>query len=114
MYAVNAADGEMRWKFATMSAVNSSPAVAEGHVYFGSVDGFFYAVDAESGELKWKFKTDCERRFSAPGVHGMMPRTEVMPDRFNVFLSSPAVSAAWCTLAAATITSMRWTRRPAI
>jgi len=68
MYAVNAADGEMRWKFATMSAGFISCG-RRGHVYFGSVDGFFYAVDAESGELKWKFKTDCERRFSAPGVH---------------------------------------------
>src|SRR6185312_11658483 len=32
-----------------------------------------------------------ERRFSAPGIHGAIPRTETMPDPYDVFLSSPAV-----------------------
>jgi outer membrane protein assembly factor BamB len=35
----------------------SSPAVANGKVYFGSGDGNVYAVDAESGVLQWKFPT---------------------------------------------------------
>jgi outer membrane protein assembly factor BamB len=35
----------------------SSPAVANGLVYFGSGDGNVYAVDAASGALKWKFTT---------------------------------------------------------
>ena len=33
----------------------SSPAVANGLVYFGSGDGNIYAVDGASGALKWKF-----------------------------------------------------------
>lgn len=35
----------------------SSPAVANGKVYFGSGDGNVYAVDAQSGLLQWKFST---------------------------------------------------------
>ncbi len=92
LYAVNAADGSLRWKFQTKGGVNSSPAVDGGLVYFGSVDGNFYAVETESGKLKWQFQTAGERRFTAPGIHGAMPRTEMMPDPFDVFLSSPAVA----------------------
>ena len=35
----------------------SSPAVANGKVYFGSGDGNVYAVDAQTGLLQWKFPT---------------------------------------------------------
>jgi len=35
----------------------SSPAVANGKVYFGSGDGNVYAVDAATGLLQWKFPT---------------------------------------------------------
>ena len=35
----------------------SSPAVANGKVYFGSGDGNIYAADAETGVLQWKFAT---------------------------------------------------------
>jgi eukaryotic-like serine/threonine-protein kinase len=36
----------------------SSPAVADGKVYFGSGDGNAYAADAQSGSLQWKFATN--------------------------------------------------------
>ncbi len=91
-YAINAADGSLRWKFQTGGGVNSSPAVASNLVYFGSIDGNFYAVDAAAGKLQWKFQTGGERRFTAPGIHGIMPHTESMPDPFDVFLSSPVVA----------------------
>ncbi len=35
----------------------SSPAVANGKVYFGSGDGGIYAVDTSTGLLQWKFQT---------------------------------------------------------
>ncbi|MGW4985906.1 outer membrane protein assembly factor BamB family protein, partial [Streptomyces mirabilis] len=44
LYAVDAATGRKRWSFLTGSAVSSSPAVVDGVVYFGSVDGNLYAV----------------------------------------------------------------------
>ncbi len=92
LYAVNAADGAVKWNFPTNAPVNSSPAVFEGAVYFSSIDGSFYAVNVADGKQKWKFDTEGERRFTAPGIHGLMPRTELMPDPFDVFLSSPVIA----------------------
>jgi outer membrane protein assembly factor BamB len=90
-YAVRASDGGQIWKFATKGPVNSSAAVSNGTVFFSSLDGNVYAVDESNGAERWRFRTHGERRFSAPGIHGMLPRTETMPDPFDVFLSSPAV-----------------------
>jgi len=91
-YAVQAASGALRWKFPTHGRVTSSPAVSDGHVYFGSYDSNFYALDAASGALLWKFATAGERRFSGRHLHGAEPAAEVMPDPFDVFLSSPALA----------------------
>jgi outer membrane protein assembly factor BamB len=91
VYALSAADGSVKWRYKTGGAVNSSPAVATDRVFVSSLDGDVYALDAVDGTLKWKFKTGGERRFTAPGIHGVMPRTELMPDPFDLFLSSPTV-----------------------
>ena len=93
VYAVDEHSGGLRWKFATRGRVSSSPAVVAGRVYVGSYDGNLYALDAASGKLVWKFATEGERRFSARHLHGAEPAAEVMPDPFDVFLSSPVVAA---------------------
>ncbi len=92
LYALGQRDGNLKWKFPTGGPVNSSPAVAQGLVIFSSVDGKVYAVDASTGKERWAFATRGERRFTAPGIHGAVPRTERMPDPFDVFLSSPVIS----------------------
>jgi outer membrane protein assembly factor BamB len=92
LYALDAATGALRWKFKTDGRITSSPAVSAGLVYFGSFDSNFYAVDAATGQLKWKFKTAGERRFAAAHLHGAEPAAETMPDPFDFYLSSPAVS----------------------
>lgn len=91
LYAVDRTTGTERWRFQTQGAVNSSPAVANGLLYVSSADGHIYAVDATTGAQRWRFTTRGERRFTAPGIHGAVPRTERMPDPFDVFLSSPTV-----------------------
>jgi outer membrane protein assembly factor BamB len=91
LYAVAQGSGTLRWRFKTGSRVASSPAVSDGLVYFGSYDGNFYALHASSGKLAWKFKTGGERRFEGTHLHGSLPAPEVMPDPFDVYLSSPAV-----------------------
>jgi len=93
LYALDEQSGALRWKFGTGSRVASSPAIAAGRVYFDSYDGNFYALDAASGKLVWKFATQGERRFAARHLHGSLPAAEVMPDPFDVFLSSPALGA---------------------
>src|SRR5581483_650555 len=92
LYAIDAESGAQKWKFQTGSRVTSSPAVAGGTVFFGSFDSMFYAVDAASGKLKWKFQTAGERRFIGTHLHGSEPASEPMPDPFDFYLSSPAVS----------------------
>ena len=57
VYALDAASGDLKWKFKTGDVVHSSPAVAEGVVYVGSWDTYFYALDATTGAQKWRFKT---------------------------------------------------------
>jgi outer membrane protein assembly factor BamB len=57
VYAVDAANGRERWRFATGGRVRSTPAVVNGVVYVGNSDGFVYAIDAESGTERWRFQT---------------------------------------------------------
>ena len=92
LYAVDASTGAQKWKFTSRGRIVSSPAVLAGAVYFESYDSNFYAVDAATGALKWKFATNGERRFAAKHIHGMLPESEAMPDPFDFYLSSPAVS----------------------
>ena len=80
-YALDAATGALAWKFTTSGERRfsgthlhgaepaaermpdpfdlflSSPALANGTVYFGSGDGNVYALDVTSGALRWKFHT---------------------------------------------------------
>src|SRR6201996_8851869 len=90
--ALRAAGGTRLWSFRTKSAIASSAAVWNGIVVVPSIDGNVYGVDAASGRERWRFATRGERRFTAPGIHGIPPRTELMPDPFDVFTSSPAIA----------------------
>jgi outer membrane protein assembly factor BamB len=92
LYAVALASGTERWKFATGARVTSSPAVVAGVVYVNSYDGNVYAVDAATGKQRWRFATRGEHRFIAPHLNGALPLHEPMPDPWDFFLSSPAVS----------------------
>jgi outer membrane protein assembly factor BamB len=57
----------VKWTFRTHGEVISSPAVADGLVYFGSNDGNLYAVDQQTGLQRWLFKTH-SRIASSPAV----------------------------------------------
>lgn len=57
VYALNAADGSLKWKFPTGDVVHASPALAEGMLYIGSWDSYFYAIDVATGKQAWRFKT---------------------------------------------------------
>jgi outer membrane protein assembly factor BamB len=55
LYALDGQTGQTKWKFANELKSSSSPAVADGTVYFGNI--YLYALDSRSGALKWKFNT---------------------------------------------------------
>ena len=44
----------VKWTFKTNGPVVSSPAIAGGLVFIGSLDGSLYAIDQETGQQKWK------------------------------------------------------------
>jgi outer membrane protein assembly factor BamB len=99
LVALDAGTGETRWVFAAESerkfearnlhgylsaaqtipdawdVFTSSPAVANGRVFFGVGDGNLYAIDADSGVQKWVFKAGQD-----PAIHNQVG-----------FQSSPAV-----------------------
>lgn len=91
LYAVEAATGKLRWRFDAHGDVNSSPAVAGDTVYVVSLDGSLYAVATATGKQRWSFATLGEHRFTATGVLGLRPSTEIMPDPWDFYLSSPTV-----------------------
>jgi outer membrane protein assembly factor BamB len=73
LYALNAATGAMKWSYFTGTAAGradnscpsclipapiiSSPAVANGAVFFGSSNNGVYALSASTGSLLWTFTT---------------------------------------------------------
>jgi outer membrane protein assembly factor BamB len=75
LYALDAATGDLRWKFKTGDVVHASPAYADGVVYFGSWDSYFYAIDARTGAQRWRFHGGED-----PAIHNQVG-----------FQSSPAV-----------------------
>jgi outer membrane protein assembly factor BamB len=65
---VDGMDVAVLWKFKTGGYVDSSPALDDGRVYFGSWDHNFYCLDESTGELVWKFTAgDCVD--SSPAVY---------------------------------------------
>jgi outer membrane protein assembly factor BamB len=92
LYAVDAQTGLLKWKAKTGGAVQSSPAIAGGLVYVLSLDGKAYALDAATGAERWKFSTLGESRQNVAGIYGYPAAREVVPDVWDFFLSSPAIS----------------------
>ena len=62
MYALQAQDGAVLWRFETLGPVQSEPFYdnREDTLYFGSNDGALYKVNASNGSLIWRFATGAE------------------------------------------------------
>jgi outer membrane protein assembly factor BamB len=75
IYCLEAATGEIRWRFKTQQQVFASPAVVNGRVYCGEglhSDGnsSLYCLDATSGSLLWSFPTKSHVESSPAVVDG--------------------------------------------
>jgi outer membrane protein assembly factor BamB len=74
LYAVRVTDGSIKWQTGTSGSsfgrtgrIYSTPAVAFGRVYVGSVDNRIYSFSEETGELAWSHSTNYWV-YSAPAV----------------------------------------------
>lgn len=81
------------WTFKTGGAIWSSPAVAEGTVYFGGTDGNIYALTADSGKPVWQFKTG-GRVMGSPTLEGRY-LYELSDDGFLYKLDRQTGKLAW-------------------
>ena len=63
VYALDAANGKMLWRYSAEGRIDSSPTLFKGLVVFGSADGCVYAVDSETGTLAWRFHAAPARQF---------------------------------------------------
>jgi eukaryotic-like serine/threonine-protein kinase len=57
LYAVNAADGVIRWRARTGGRIRATPAVDSGLVVVGAWDGRVYAFDLTTGAERWVHRT---------------------------------------------------------
>lgn len=54
LYAVDARNGQLKWKFKAVKGIVSLPTVADGVLYLGAGDALFYAVEPLTQKVKWK------------------------------------------------------------
>jgi eukaryotic-like serine/threonine-protein kinase len=61
----------VKWAFKAGGPIVTSPAIADGVVYFGAMDGHLHAVVQDTGQEKWKFKSRMPIA-SSPAIAGGM------------------------------------------
>ncbi|MFC1932660.1 PQQ-binding-like beta-propeller repeat protein [Chloroflexota bacterium] len=64
--------GTIQWVFSTGALIHSSPAVADGTIYFGSRDYKLYALDAATGAKLWEHKAGSWVESSPAIVNGVV------------------------------------------
>ena len=64
VFAFDLETGEKQWEFQSEIGFVTSPAVKEGRIYIGDIDGVFYCL-GEDGKEIWRFQTQAEINSSA-------------------------------------------------
>ena len=54
MIAIETGSGQIKWRASVSDWVWGGPALEDGTIYFGDLDGYFYALDAETGNQIWQ------------------------------------------------------------
>jgi outer membrane protein assembly factor BamB len=87
LYVLDAATGEVIWKFKSNGPISGSPTIVNGVVYFSTLERKTYALDARTGRELWNYRdgqytpvvTDGERLYLVghARVYGMEGLAEV-------------------------------------
>jgi eukaryotic-like serine/threonine-protein kinase len=72
LYAIDARDGTMKWRFKTGKGITSSAIFKDGVLYFGSNDHNVYALDLSTQKPKWTFQTNDEVNASPRWEDGVL------------------------------------------
>src|SRR5258707_15827992 len=59
LYALDLGKGTKKWKYKA-GPIKAPPAVRDGKVYVGDLDGLFHCVDAIAGTKTWTFEAGAE------------------------------------------------------
>ncbi len=68
VYALNAPNGTLKWKFPTHFTIYGAPLVVNHVVYVASSDGYLYALNAANGALLWKTAIGTGAGHSTPTI----------------------------------------------
>jgi outer membrane protein assembly factor BamB len=55
LYALNADDGSVKWKYPTDGWVRAKPAISGNTIYVTSFNGTLYALDSKTGDQQWAY-----------------------------------------------------------
>jgi outer membrane protein assembly factor BamB len=72
VFALNASNGDMLWKFSVAYPIQASPTVAAGVVYVGGNDGNLYALDAQTGTELWRYTSGSSIVAATAIDHGIL------------------------------------------
>jgi len=64
LYALDATNGEFRWKYAADGGLPGKPAVLDNNIYFGSEDQRVHVVSSRTGNVVWTYYTEAPIRSS--------------------------------------------------
>lgn len=67
LYSLDAADGKLKWKYATDGGVVTRPAAFENDIFIGSEDQRLHVINARTGKVNWTYFTE-GRVHSSPRV----------------------------------------------
>jgi len=65
-------NGEIKWTYSEMSAVDASPTIKDGIIFIHDIRGSLYAICVSDGKLLWKFSTGEGGRSSPVVVNGIV------------------------------------------
>jgi serine/threonine protein kinase len=65
LYALDASNGEFRWKYATSGGLPGKPAVYENNIFIGSEDSRVHAISNRNGSVVWTYYGEGPFRSSA-------------------------------------------------